>query len=73
MSNTPQYFFSINEFCKAASMSRGFFYKICKAGKGPNLYKEEEGQRSKVFIPADEAQEWFEQNKMNLVEYTYDH
>ena len=66
----PQFFYSINRFCDHASISRGLFYKLCKAGKGPELYKNPDGKR--VFIPKDSAQEWFEDNKMDLDHYSYE-
>jgi len=63
----PEFFYSINRFCDQASISRSFFYKLCKAGKGPELYREKNGK--KVFIPKQSAKEWFEENYMDLDHY----
>ncbi len=64
---TPQFFYSINKFCEHASISRGKFYQLCREGLGPKLFKQPEGKR--VFIPKENAQEWFEENHMGLEEY----
>ena len=66
---SPEFFYSINSFCHHASISRGLFYKLCKAGKGPEVFKEPEGK--KVFIPKEAAQKWFEENHMDLERYGY--
>ena len=71
MSTTqPEFFYSINRFCDQVSISRSFFYKLCKAGKGPELCREVDGK--KVFIPKESAQDWFENNQMDLEHYSLD-
>ena len=70
ITQSPEFFYSINSFCHHASISRGLFYKLCKAGKGPKVFREPEGK--KVFIPKEAAQEWFEENGMDLAEYGYE-
>ncbi len=65
---TPEFFYSIKKFCEHASISRAQFYKYCYAGKGPELFREPEGK--KVFIPRENALEWFQENKIGLEHYS---
>ena len=51
---TPRLALSIPEFCKAHSISEGFFYKLKKQGEGPREMKV--GTRTLISLEA--AAEW---------------
>jgi len=62
--------YSINEFCKLNNFSRSYFRKLVNANKAPKLYKIDPSKpKSRVFIPRESANEWYEQNIMDLQEY----
>lgn len=46
--------FTINDFCKAYSISRSLFYKLQHQGKAPQTFKL--GKR--VLISSDAAEQW---------------
>ena len=48
---------SVDEFCKANSISASMFYKLAKAGKGPRIMKV--GRRT--LISSEAANEWRKQ------------
>jgi hypothetical protein len=65
--------YSINEFCKLNNFSRSYFRKLVKANKAPKLFKIDPSKsKSRVFIPRECANEWYEQNAMDLKEYLPD-
>jgi hypothetical protein len=64
ITQSPEFFYSINTFCHHASISRGLFYKLCKAGKGPKVFREPEGK--KVFIAKEVEDKIPERIKENL-------
>ncbi len=47
---------SVDAFCQTHSISKAFFYKLCKEGKGPKLMKV--GKRT--LISSEAAKEWRE-------------
>ncbi|QIG46781.1 transcriptional regulator [Nordella sp. HKS 07] len=51
--------FTINEWCTARRFSRGMFYNLQKAGKGPRVHKV--GDRTLISIEAD--REWLKQRE----------
>ena len=61
--------YSIKEFCNLNNFSRSYFRKLVKANKAPKLYKiDPENPKARVFIPRESANEWYEQNHMDLKE-----
>jgi predicted DNA-binding transcriptional regulator AlpA len=52
--NHQQHFVSIKQFCAAHGISRSFFYKLAKLGRGPRLVK----VGTRTLISAEAAQEW---------------
>ena len=63
------YHYSIDQFCKLNGFSRGFFRELCKSGKAPKVYKiDPTKKKSKIFIPKQSADDWYENNEMYLKE-----
>ena len=48
---------SINEFCENYDISRAFFYKLLKAGKGPDIMK----VGNRTLVSFDAAERWCKQ------------
>ena len=70
LSMQENFHYSINEFCKLNNFSRSYFRKLVNANKAPKLYKIDPSKpKSRVFIPRESANEWYEQNIMDLQEY----
>jgi hypothetical protein len=51
---TPLAMYTIQEFCRAHAISRGFFHKLQRGGMGPRLLRL--GHR--VFVTFEAAAEW---------------
>jgi len=52
---------SVNDFCKANSISRSMFYKLRRQGEAPRIMKV--GRRT--LVTAEAAQEWRIQREQN--------
>lgn len=50
----PQTAQSVNDFCKMNGISKSFFYKLQRQGKGPRIMKI--GRRT--LVSAEAAEEW---------------
>lgn len=53
MSDLEPLFYDVNSFCAASQISRSFFYKLSRAGKGPAVTKL--GNRTVISTAAAKA------------------
>lgn len=57
--NVGQIAFAVEEFCRSARLSRSFFYRLCREGRGPATFKV--GRRRFVRVAAAEL--WLKQQE----------
>ncbi|NTS33892.1 hypothetical protein HQ945_21770 [Phyllobacterium sp. BT25] len=50
--------YTIDEFCRLARFSRQYLYWLWGRGLGPKRTTQPVGQRHKVLIPAETADDW---------------